>query len=139
LPSAGLAPPARQRTRRCGRGRSVSGVPRSWFHTRSSPPPHTVSIDAKFSGKDPGFFVLRVSLQCLTDTRQMHVGVPLYREHEVLVRRVAVPAAAIMWCNLHARPPPTAPTAKSSAPRPVRQNTIHNNRLAYGCTSRLRG
>src|SRR5690606_40654366 len=30
----------------------------------------------------------------------MHVGVPLYREHEVLVRLVAVPAAAIMWCNL---------------------------------------
>src|SRR5690606_37908198 len=29
----------------------------------------------------------------------MHVGVPLYREHEVLVRLVAVPAAAIMWCN----------------------------------------
>src|SRR5690606_24108685 len=62
--------------------------------------PHTVSLDAKFSGKGPGFCVLRVSLQCLTDTRQMHVGVPLYREHEVLVRLVAVPAAAIMWCNL---------------------------------------
>src|SRR5690606_28744994 len=30
----------------------------------------------------------------------MNVGVPLYREHEVLVRLVAVPAAAIMWCNL---------------------------------------
>src|SRR5690606_5902520 len=62
--------------------------------------PHTVSLDAKFSGKGPGFCVLRLSLQCLTDTRQMHVGVPLYREHKVLVRRVAVPAAAIMWCNL---------------------------------------
>src|SRR5690606_3600008 len=62
--------------------------------------PHTVSLDAKFSGKGPGFCVLRVSLQCLTDTRQMHVGVPLYREHEALVRLVAVPAAAIMWRNL---------------------------------------
>src|SRR5690606_7870638 len=62
--------------------------------------PHTVSLDAKFSGKGPGFCVLRVSLQCLTDTRQMHVGVPLYREHKVLVHLVAVPAAAIMWCNL---------------------------------------
>src|SRR5690606_16912865 len=62
--------------------------------------PYTGSLDTEFAGKDPGFGVLRVSLQCLTDTRQMHVGVPLYREHEVLVRQAAVPAAAIMWCNL---------------------------------------
>src|SRR5690606_15065652 len=57
-------------------------------------------LHAEFEGKGPSFGVLRVSLQCLTDTRQMHVGVPLYREHAVLVRLVAVPAAAIMWCNL---------------------------------------
>src|SRR5690606_34200608 len=51
-------------------------------------------LHAEFAGKGPGFGVLRVSLQCLTDTRQMHVGVPLYREHKVLVRLVAVPASA---------------------------------------------
>src|SRR5690606_973516 len=62
--------------------------------------PHTGSLDTEFSGKYQGFGVLRVSLQCLADTRQMHVGVPLYREHKVLVHLVAVPAAAIMWCNL---------------------------------------
>src|SRR5690606_30097110 len=62
--------------------------------------PHTGSLDTEFSGKYQGFGVLRVSLQCLAYTRQMHVGVPLYREHKVLVHLVAVPAAAIMWCNL---------------------------------------
>src|SRR5690606_36562655 len=84
-------------------------------------------LHAEFSGKDPGFCVLRVSIQCLTNTRQMHVGVPLYREHKVLVHLVAVPAAAIMWCNLvvpaqllqavshrHPAPPPTPPPRRAT-------------------------
>src|SRR5690606_10965943 len=67
-------------------------------HVHPSLPVLAGGGDAEFAGKDPGFVVLRVSLQYLTDTRRMYIGVPLYREHEVLVRLMAVPAAAIMWC-----------------------------------------
>src|SRR5690606_15047136 len=110
--------------------------------------PHTGSLDTEFSGKYQGFGVLRVSLQCLADTRQMHVGVPLYREHKVLVHLVAVPAAAIMWCNLvvpaqfcqslrcqvchrHSAPPVI------STPSAYASSTVHSQRnLGFvGCLS----